>query len=77
MAKIILDWKLGDDKAFVMSLTNLVLEKMQDNINIIADVELKQRVYELTNQLINKGEIIAKNNELDQSNENLIQKKIN
>ncbi len=65
--------EIGDDKAFVMSLTNLVLEKMQDNINIIADVELKQRVYELTNQLINKGEIIAKNNELDQSNENLIQ----
>ncbi|WP_223155249.1 hypothetical protein [Campylobacter concisus] len=65
--------KIGDDKAFVTSLANLVLEKMQDNINIIADGELKQRVYELTNQLINKGEIIAKNNELDQSNENLIQ----
>lgn len=74
--------EIGDDKAFVTSLTNLVLEKMQDNINIITDGELKQRVYELTNQLINKGEIIAKNNELDQSNENLIQenkklKKIN
>ena len=69
--------EIGDDKAFVTSLTNLVLEKMQDNINIIADGELKQRVYELTNQLINKGEIIAKNNELDQSNENLIQENKN
>lgn len=65
--------EIGDDKAFVASLTNLVLEKMQDNINIIADKELKQRVYELTNQLINKGEIIAKNNKLEQSNEELIQ----
>ena len=69
--------EIGDDKAFVTSLTNLVLEKVQDNINIIADGELKQRVYELTNQLINKGEIIAKNNELDQSNENLIQENKN
>ncbi|WP_346746991.1 hypothetical protein [uncultured Campylobacter sp.] len=33
--------EIGDDKAFVTSLTNLVLEKMQDNINIIADGELK------------------------------------
>ena len=65
--------EIGDDKAFVASLANLVLEKMQYKINIITDGELKQRVYELTNQLINKGEIIAKNNELDQSNENLIQ----
>ena len=69
--------EIGDDKAFVTSLTNLVLEKMQDNINIIADGELKQRIYELTNQLINKGGIIAKNNELDQSNENLIQENKN
>ena len=69
--------EIGDNKAFVTSITNLVLEKMQDNINIIADGELKQMVYELTNQLINKGEIIAKNNELDQSNENLIQENKN
>ena len=50
---------------------------MQNNISIVTDVELKQRVYELTNQLINKGEIIAKNNKLDQSNENLIQENKN
>ena len=62
-----------DNKAFVEDIVNLVLEQMQNNISIVTDVELKQRVYELTNQLINKGEIIAKNNELDQSNENLIQ----
>ncbi|QPH85949.1 hypothetical protein CVT17_02700 [Campylobacter concisus] len=66
-----------DDKAFITSLTNLVLDQMQNNISIVTDVELKQRVYELTNQLINKGEIIAKNNELDQSNENLIQENKN
>ena len=62
-----------DDKTFITSLTNLVLDQMQNNISIVTDVELKQRIYELTNQLINKGEIIVKNNELDQSNENLIQ----
>ena len=66
-----------DNKAFVEDLVNLVLDQMKDNINIIADGELKQRVYELTNQLINKGEIIAKNNELDQSNESLIQENKN
>ena len=66
-----------DNKAFVEDLVNLVLDQIQDNINIIADGELKQRVYELTNQLINKGEIIAKNNELDQSNESLIQENKN
>lgn len=66
-----------DDKTFITSLTNLVLDQMQNNISIVTDVELKQRVYELTNQLINKGEIIAKNNELDQSNENLIQENKN
>ena len=69
--------EIEDDKTFITSLTNLVLDQMQDNINIIANGELKQRVYELTNQLINKGEIIAKNNELDQSNENLIQENKN
>ena len=62
-----------DDKAFVEDIVNLVLEQMQNNISIVTDVELKQRVYELTNQLINKGEIIAKNNKLEQSNEELIQ----
>jgi len=41
---------------------------MQDNINIIADGKLKQGVEELTRQLLNKGEVLAKNNELDQSN---------
>ena len=66
-----------DDKAFVEDLANLVLEQMQNKISIITDGELKQRVYELTNQLINNGEIIAKNNELDQSNENLIQENKN
>lgn len=66
--------EIVDDKAFIASLTNLVLEKTQDNINIIADWELKQRVKELNRQLLNKGEVLAKNNELDQSNENLIQK---
>ncbi len=65
--------EIEDDKTFITSLTNLVLDQMQNNISIVTDVELKQRIYELTNQLINKGEIIVKNNELDQSNENLIQ----
>lgn len=69
--------EIEDDKTFITSLTNLVLDQMQNNISIVTDVELKQRVYELTNQLINKGEIIAKNNELDQSNENLIQENKN
>lgn len=65
--------EIEDDKTFITSLTNLVLDQMQNNISIVTDVELKQRVYELTNQLINKGEIIAKNNKLEQSNEELIQ----
>lgn len=69
--------EIEDDKTFITSLTNLVLDQMQNNISIVTDVELKQRVYELTNQLINKGEIIAKNNELNQSNENLIQENKN
>ena len=69
--------EVEDNKAFVEDLANLVLEQMQNNISIVTDVELKQRVYELTNQLINKGEIIAKNNKLDQSNENLIQENKN
>lgn len=62
-----------DNKAFVEDLVNLVLDKMQNNISIIADSELKQKVEELTKQLLNKGEIIAKNNKLEQSNEELIQ----
>ena len=46
---------------------------MKDNINIVTDSELKQKVEELTRQLLNKGEVIAKNNKLEQSNEELIQ----
>ena len=65
--------EIGDDKAFITSLTNLVLDQMKDNINIVTDSELKQTVEELTNQLLNKGEVIAKNNQLEQSNEELIQ----
>lgn len=66
-----------DNKAFVEDLVNLVLEQMQNNINIVADSELKQMVEELTKQLLNKGEVIAKNNKLEQSNENLIQENKN
>ena len=62
-----------DNKAFVEDLANLVLDQMKDNINIVTDSELKQRVNELTRQLLNKGEVIAKNNKLEQSNEELIQ----
>ena len=62
-----------DDKVFVEYLTNLVLEQMQNSISIITDSELKQKVEELTRQLLNKGEVIAKNNKLEQSNEELIQ----
>ena len=62
-----------DNKAFVEDLVNLVLDQMQNNISIIADSELKQKVEELTRQLLNKGEVIAKNNKLEQSNEELIQ----
>ncbi|WP_169754110.1 hypothetical protein [Campylobacter curvus] len=69
--------EIGDDKAFVASLANLVLDQMKDNINIVTDSELKQTVKELTNQLLNKGEIIAKNNKLEQSNEELIQENKN
>ena len=65
--------EIGNDKAFVASLANLVLDQMKDNINIVTDSELKQTVKELTNQLLNKGEVIAKNNKLEQSNEELIQ----
>ncbi|WP_304346187.1 hypothetical protein [Campylobacter showae] len=65
--------EIEDDKAFITSLTNLVLDQMKDNINIVTDSELKQKVEELTKQLLNKGEIIAKNNKLEQSNEKLIQ----
>lgn len=61
-----------DDKAFVEDLANLVLDQMKDNINIVTDSELKQRVNELTRQLLNKGEVIAKNNKLEQSNEELV-----
>ncbi|WP_241091588.1 hypothetical protein [Campylobacter showae] len=66
-----------DNKAFVEDLVNLVLEQMQNNINIVADSELKQMVEELTKQLLNKGEVIAKNNKLEQSNEELIQENKN
>ena len=45
---------------------------MQNSISIITDSELKQKVEELTNQLLNKGEVIAKNNKLERSNEELI-----
>lgn len=61
-----------DDKAFVEDLANLVLEQMQNNISIIADSKLKQKVEELTRQLLNKGEIVSKNNKLEQSNEELV-----
>jgi len=61
-----------DNKAFIEDLVNLVLDQMQNNISIIADSELKQKVEELTNQLLNKGEVIAKNNKLEQSNEELV-----
>ena len=54
-----------DSKAFVEDLANLVLEQMQNKISIITDGELKQTVEELTKQLLNKGEIISKNNKLD------------
>ena len=62
-----------DNKAFVEDLVNLVLEQMRNNISIITDSELKQKVEELTKQLLNKGEVIAKNNKLERSNEELIQ----
>ena len=62
-----------NDKAFVEDLANLVLEQMQNNISIITDGELKQTVEKLTKQLLNKGEIIAKNNKLERSNEELTQ----
>ena len=69
--------EIEDDKAFITSLANLVLDQMKDNINIVTDSELKQKVEELTRQLLNKGEIIAKNNKLEQSNEELIQENKN
>lgn len=50
---------------------------MQNKISIITDGKLKQTVKDLTNQLLNKGEVIAKNNKLEQSNENLIQENKN
>ncbi|WP_298086492.1 hypothetical protein [uncultured Campylobacter sp.] len=62
-----------DNKAFVEDLANLVLEQMQNKISIITDGELKQTVEELTRQLLNKGEVIAKNSQLEQSSEELIQ----
>ena len=62
-----------ENKAFVEDLVNLVLDQMKDNINIVTDSELKQTVKELTNQLLNKGEVIVKNNKLEQSNEELMQ----
>ena len=62
-----------DNKAFVEDLVNLVLEQMRNNISIITDSKPKQKVEELTRQLLNKGEVIAKNNKLEQSNEELIQ----
>jgi len=62
-----------DNKAFVEDLANLVLEQMQNSISIITDSELKQKVEELTKQLLNKGEVIAKNSQLEQSSEELIQ----
>nr|WP_314904224.1 hypothetical protein [uncultured Campylobacter sp.] len=65
--------EIEDDKAFITSLANLVLEQMQNSISIITDSELKQKVEELTKQLLNKGEVIAKNSQLEQSNEELIQ----
>ena len=64
---------MQDTNAFLTNFTNLILDQMKDNINIIADSELKQKVEELTRQLLNKGEVIAKNNKLEQSNEELIQ----
>ena len=64
--------EIEDDKTFITSLTNLVLEQMQNKISIITDGELKQTVEELTKQLLNKGEIISKNNKLEQSNEELV-----
>ena len=64
---------MQDTNAFLTNFTNLILDQMKDNINIITDSELKQRVDELTKQLLNKGEVIAKNNKLEQSNEELIQ----
>ena len=64
---------MQDTNAFLTNFTNLILDQMKDNINIITDSELKQKVEELTNQLLNKGEVIAKNNKLERSNEELIQ----
>lgn len=64
---------MQDTNAFLTNFTNLILDQMKDNINIVTDSELKQRVDELTNQLLNKGEVIAKNNKLERSNEELIQ----
>ena len=64
--------EIEDDKPFITSLTNLVLDQMQNKISIITDGELKQTVEELTRQLLNQGEIISKNNKLEQSNEELV-----
>ena len=66
-----------DNKAFVEELVNLVLEQMQNSISIITDSELKQKLEELTRQLLNKGEVIAKNNKLEQSNEELVRENKN
>jgi hypothetical protein len=65
--------EIEDDKAFITSLANLVLEQMQNSISIITGSELKQKVEELTKQLLNKGEVIAKNSQLEQSSEELIE----
>lgn len=54
---------------FTNNLTNLVLERIDSNINIVTELELKTQVEELTKQLMDKGEIIARNKELQNSND--------
>mgnify|MGYP003286665966 CR=1 FL=1 len=65
--------KVDNKKALLDALTNLVLEQAREKIKIVTNAELKQNIEVLKEQLLDKGEVLARNRVLKQLNEDLMQ----
>jgi len=65
--------KVDSKKALLDALTNLVLEQAREKIKIVTNAELEQNIEVLKEQLLDKGEVLAKNRVLEQLNEDLVQ----
>ena len=65
--------KVDSKKALLDALTNLVLEQAREKIKIVTNAELKQNIEVLKEQLLDKGDVLARNRVLEQLNEDLMQ----